>query len=139
MTATQTLYISIALFCTISSGCSKQKAELAPETTLDPQQIVQNCFDKARRKEGQYFANVYKIVETKGGIPALIAVLDSTNQQDAVHAHGILCRLSVSLSDSRQLAPNLPKDSAYWNTWWKQKGSKMSRQTMWSNFDSYWK
>ena len=95
--------------------------------------------DKARKKEGRYFANVLKIVKTEGGIPALIGVLDSTNEEDAAHAHTILCRLSLSLPESRQLNSPIPKDSAYWNTWWTQLGSKMSPQTMESNFDSYWK
>lgn len=139
------LCCSMAVVCLAFSGCSKRnavplsEATTAPEVTVNPEEIVRKCFDNIRNNEGSYFENVIKILNTQGGVPALIALLDSTDQETVFQAHVILSRISVRLSEPGKLDSELPKDAACWTTWWKTTGSKMTPQTMVSHFNSYWK
>ena len=129
-------------------GCSKglQRAEPAlPETQAhepkeeqpNPTEVVRTAFEKARREEGKYFDHVWRILETPGGVQALIAELDSTNVQYASQAWIILSR--ISQRRDRHAADEEPRDRAHWEKWWADTGQTMSIQVMKSNFDSHWK
>ena len=127
---------------TIRSRCNKIITQIERDekaNKVDPEHIVQKCFDNIRNKEGRYFDDVFTILNAEGGVPALIPMLKSTNQQDVFQAYIILSRISVRLSESRTLDSDLPKDATYWTTWWETTGSTMSSNTMMSNFGSHWK
>ena len=127
---------SIVLFCAIFSGCSEQKTEPVPEATVAPHQVVHECFDQMRKTEGKYFDHVWQILETEGGVPALVEELDSIVHDNAFQAWIILSRISSRLDGHDK--DTEPKDKAYWENWWTTTGQSMPIDTMKSNFASHW-
>lgn len=133
--------------CMLTLCCSCINKTQETETTCnelrsnndqtDPAQLVRSTFDKIRAKEGKYFDHVFLILETNGGILALIEEIDSTHLDDARQAWEILSRIAQRCDQHE--AEQEPKEISYWERWWVDTGHLMSIETMKSNFGSHWK
>jgi len=84
-------------------------------------------------RKGRYFSNVHKILETAGGVPALIAALKDKNEEKRRRAEAILQLLHSPPGDQGQL----PQPQEGWMKWWQHTGSKLGRDKLWHNFDSH--
>ena len=88
-------------------------------------------------RKGRYFANVWQIISTPEGVPALIALLESKDKKKASKSWLILTRIRSPLSNESDKR-ELPKDKIFWESWWSEAGSRLSPQELFHNFDSHW-
>ncbi|KKM22437.1 hypothetical protein LCGC14_1625330 [marine sediment metagenome] len=139
------LSIAILGLSVLLSGCADRTNEAGAvreesahqAKRRDPGESVRIAFEKIRAKEGKYFDHVFRILETDGGVPALIATLDSTHADDSFQAWVILSR--ISQRSGRHKADEEPQDKAHWEKWWTDTGHAMPVDTLKGNFDSHWK
>lgn len=88
------------------------------------------------KHDGEYFPNVWNILETKEGVPALIEALDSEDDESARLARSLLGQ--IYHHGGRPNPPALPNSQNDWMEWWKREGKKLSPKKLWSNFDSHY-
>ncbi|MFC1498293.1 hypothetical protein ACFLS1_07480 [Verrucomicrobiota bacterium] len=93
---------------------------------------VSSAMGKIKNREGRYFGHVWSIIEADGGVPALIELTQSDDQEIARISKDILVMFSGPSDKPKPKIASL-------TTWWKTKGSKMSHQDLWHNFDSHHK
>ena len=86
-------------------------------------------------RKGRYFANVWEVIRTSQGMPALIQHLDAGSPERAAVARTILTQIRYAGDHS---SPEQQKDenSAAWREWWAKHGAKLSTREMWERFDS---
>ena len=86
--------------------------------------------------KGLFYKNVDQIFKTKEGVAALVSTLDSKNREESREAEEILQRLYAPLGSDRDRR-SFPQSRETWMQWWRTRGSKMSYQELWHNFDSH--
>jgi len=88
------------------------------------------------KHEGEYFPNVWNVLETKEGVSVLIEALDSEDDERARPARGLLAQ--VHHYCGRANPPALPNSKNEWMEWWKREGKRLSAKKLWSHFDSHY-
>ena len=92
--------------------------------------------DRIEKREGEYFPNVSNILHTQGAVPALIQLLDVSNDGIARHARAILGQIHHRGYPSQTQA--LPATKEEWEAWWQKEAGNLTPQELWSNFGSHY-
>jgi len=91
---------------------------------------------RIEHRQGEYFPNVWNILNTQDAVPGLIRTIELSDENTAAHAQTILGQIHhrSDNSDTREL-PNSMKD---WEEWWRNEGVNLGLKELWSRFDSHY-
>ena len=99
--------------------------------------LVAFYLNRIKDHTGEYFPNVWSVMNTKGSVPALIETMYDEKTGVRPHAEALLKEIHHPL-DGRPNAPVLPDSRQGWYAWWQETGSSQSTTQLWSNFDSHY-
>jgi len=114
------------------------RAKKAEETKADyARERVVFYLKRIRGNTGVYFSNVYNIVKTDDGVPALIELMEVGDPGVRSEAESLLKQIHHP-EDGHSEHPALPTSRQAWHEWWQKAGCKLSTADVWHNFDSHY-
>ena len=93
-------------------------------------------FRRIAKHDGEYFTNVWNILQTKECVPALLEALDSQDDESVRLARSLLGQ--IHHHEGRSGSSALPISKTEWMEWWQREEQEPTPKTLWSNFDSHY-
>lgn len=93
-------------------------------------------FDRLKQNKGESNHNVYKIFCTEGVVGILVELTESTDKATANRARSLLSQ--IHHREGIPNPPSVPQSLEVWRMWSKETGSKLTKEELLANFDSYY-